>query len=297
MREAAESFTGGVVVDMATPMTPAGDLDLGGAVRLSRRAAAAGVSALVLAGGAGEGPSLEPDERLTLWETVAAAVGDRVALWGGVAGASSRAQAELARQAQQMGLYGLAVPWSGGATGAGTVRALAEVTARPLLVVLGEGVREACASDVAALELALSGRLWVAAGMDALASVLCETDGRARVLAQKAPGAIAAAALGGRGVMSAAANLVPESVVALWRASARGDGASAWAELRRVWPLCRAIDALGAPPVVKRRSRLVAIGPTLRLPLQPLEGAAGAEVEALLERLADTQPPAAALAG
>jgi dihydrodipicolinate synthase/N-acetylneuraminate lyase len=105
----------GVIVDMVTPMAAGGELDLRGAVRLSRSLRAAGVDGIVLSAEAGEGEALDADERLALWETVAAALGGELPIWGGLWGANGRSASRLGGAAAALGLAGVAVPIGGGA--------------------------------------------------------------------------------------------------------------------------------------------------------------------------------------
>lgn len=298
MTAAAESMTGGVLVDMATPMAPDGELDLGGAVRLSRRLAAAGVDGLVLAGEAGEGEALEADERLTLWETVAAAVGGRVSLWAGVWGANERTAVRLVREAGRLGLTGVAVPLGGdGPARRSLARGVADAVAPPLMV-LAATRPDGAGTDLGALYAALGDRLWAVPDAAALVPALCETGGRLRLIAPEATNAVGCAALGGAGVLSAAANVAPAAVVRLWRAAASGERAKAWAELYHLWPVLNALRRWPAACVVKRPGLAASVpGPALRPPLQALDAAQAVALDQALDLLGAGPGPAAALAG
>lgn len=65
---------GSVVTAMVTPFDAEGALDVDGAVALARWLVEHGSDGLVLAGTTGEGPVLDDEEKLTLWEAVAGAV-------------------------------------------------------------------------------------------------------------------------------------------------------------------------------------------------------------------------------
>lgn len=65
---------GRVQTAMVTPFTDDGSLDVDGAVALARWLQEQGNEGLVVAGTTGEAPTLTDDEKLTLWEAVAAAV-------------------------------------------------------------------------------------------------------------------------------------------------------------------------------------------------------------------------------
>lgn len=98
---------GAVVTAMVTPFDDQGRLDVDGAVTLARWLAAHGSDGLVLAGTTGEGPVLTDDEKLTLWESVAAAV--TVPVVAGTGSNDTAHSVDLTRAASAIGVAGVLV--------------------------------------------------------------------------------------------------------------------------------------------------------------------------------------------
>lgn len=128
---------GAVLTAMVTPFDPDGALDVDGAVTLATWLVAHGSDGLVLAGTTGESPVLSDEEKVSLWEAVAAAVSVPV-----IAGSGSNDTAhsvQLTRRAAEVGVAGiLAVtpyynrpPQSGLE---GHFRAVAEASSLPVLI-------------------------------------------------------------------------------------------------------------------------------------------------------------------
>jgi 4-hydroxy-tetrahydrodipicolinate synthase len=98
---------GSVVTAMVTPFDEDGALDVDGAVSLARWLAAHGSDGLVLAGTTGEGSVLSDDEKLTLWEAVAAAV--PVPVLAGTGSNDTAHSVALTKQAAATGVAGVLV--------------------------------------------------------------------------------------------------------------------------------------------------------------------------------------------
>jgi len=90
---------------MITPFTPAGELDLDGAVTLARHLVAIGNDALVIAGSTGEAAMLDDAERIALWRAVAAAV--EVPVLAGSTTGDTRHSVELTKAAESAGVSGI----------------------------------------------------------------------------------------------------------------------------------------------------------------------------------------------
>ncbi|MCI4064846.1 4-hydroxy-tetrahydrodipicolinate synthase [Micromonospora sp. R77] len=101
---------GRLLTAMVTPFTPAGDLDLAGAVRLAQHLVdEQGNDALVLNGTTGESPTTTEAEKETLIRAVVEAVGDRARIVAGVGTNDTRHTIELAASAEKAGAHGLLV--------------------------------------------------------------------------------------------------------------------------------------------------------------------------------------------
>jgi 4-hydroxy-tetrahydrodipicolinate synthase len=96
---------GKVLTAMVTPFTSDGSLDAEGAADVARWLVGHGSDGLVLAGTTGEAPTLDDDEKLTLWRAVRAAVD--VPLLAGAGTNDTRHSVELARRAAEAGVDGL----------------------------------------------------------------------------------------------------------------------------------------------------------------------------------------------
>ncbi|MEI2779363.1 MAG: dihydrodipicolinate synthase family protein [Tetrasphaera sp.] len=74
---------GRVLTAMVSPMLPDGSLDKESAIALAKHLAGGGHDGIVVNGTTGESPTLSADESIDLVATVAAAVGDQVAVVAG----------------------------------------------------------------------------------------------------------------------------------------------------------------------------------------------------------------------
>jgi 4-hydroxy-tetrahydrodipicolinate synthase len=93
-------------------------------------------------------------------------------------------------------------------------------------------------------------------------------------------------AIGGRGVISVAGNIVPRDVIALCKAVDSGDLAAAQAWHRKLFPLCRDMLGLATNPIpIKAAMRLLGRDTgELRMPMTPLDSAAEGKLRTTLSR-------------
>jgi len=96
---------GRVLTAMVTPFDTAGEVDLDAAAALARWLVDQGNDGLVVAGTTGESPTLSSDEKLRLFEAVAASV--TVPIIAGTTGSDTRADVELTRRAATLGIAGV----------------------------------------------------------------------------------------------------------------------------------------------------------------------------------------------
>ncbi|HZC27194.1 MAG TPA: 4-hydroxy-tetrahydrodipicolinate synthase, partial [Actinopolymorphaceae bacterium] len=94
---------------VVTPFTPAGDLDLDAAQRLSAHLVDAGNDGLVVSGTTGESPTTSDAEKERLIRAVVEAVGDRALVVAGSGTNDTRHAIELSQQAEKAGAHGLLV--------------------------------------------------------------------------------------------------------------------------------------------------------------------------------------------
>lgn len=96
---------GRVLTAMVTPFDADGELDVDAAVGLARWLVEQGNDGLVLSGTTGESPTLTIDEKLTLFEAVAAAV--TVPIIAGTTGSNTRHDVGLTVEAEKLGIAGI----------------------------------------------------------------------------------------------------------------------------------------------------------------------------------------------
>ena len=98
---------GRIVTAMITPLDERGELNLPEAARVATWLVDRGNDGLVVAGTTGEGPTLSTAERLSLFEAVKNAVGDRAAVIANTGGSDTRAAIALTKEAEATGVDGI----------------------------------------------------------------------------------------------------------------------------------------------------------------------------------------------
>lgn len=286
----------GCATALVTPMlpAPAGDgytpppVDYESFVRLVRRQIAAGVDALVVCGTTGESSTLTDEEKLRLFSL--AVQESRRAEAEGIArrhipviagtGSNNTVRAvTLSRLAEKAGCDGLlaVTPYYNKANQAGLVAHYAAITAAVPLPLLAYHVpgRTGCRlTPETCLTLSRMEQivgLKDATGDAAFTARVAALCGDALPLYAGCDDCILPVlALGGRGAVSVASNLYPDTVTALCRAYRAGDTAQARRLQADLLPLCEALFADVNPIPVK--AALAGLGlcrDVLRLPLTP----------------------------
>ncbi|MCA9540725.1 MAG: 4-hydroxy-tetrahydrodipicolinate synthase [Myxococcales bacterium] len=286
----------GVHTAIVTPFCD-GRFDREAHAALVERQIVAGIDGLVPCGTTGESSTLSDEERLqVIGDTVALAKG-RCQVIAGVGTNDTAQSIRLARRAAELGADGALVitPYYNKPTQEGLFhhfRAIAEaVPGLPLMLynvpsrtgidLLPETVdRLADVPGVVALKEAT-------ANMVVGARIAAATSDRLTLLSGDDPTALPLWAVGGRGVVSVTSNVVPDQVVALWRAFARGDIETARHLHLKLLPLSLGLFVETNPvPAKALLARLTGLcSPEVRLPLTPL----------LAESVARLRPICAAL--
>lgn len=130
---------GRLLTAMATPMTPAGELDLDATAALASYLVDQGNDGLVVNGTTGESATTTDAEKLELLRVVVDAVGDRAHVLAGVGTNDTAHTIELARQAATLDIDGLLVvtPYYNKPPQAGVLRhftAVADATELPVML-------------------------------------------------------------------------------------------------------------------------------------------------------------------
>ncbi|WAJ27249.1 dihydrodipicolinate synthase family protein [Antarcticirhabdus aurantiaca] len=275
----------GVVTSLITPFVSRLDADVGvdtevdtfRVAALTRWQARSGISAVAVAGWAGEGSTLDRAERIALVEAASEAK-DGMAVLAHVGSPSTAKSIALALDAAAAGADGLVLvmPFYNKPSYAGIrghVEAVARATALPLLLEFDEAATNIRLSPGQMAELT---RVENVAGIvDHSPNPLhveCMSGARhgTTFLAAHEPTATACGLLGADGLFSAVANVDPAGVVALWEAIDRNDAERARALHARLKPLVDLVEAEGVAAMKDLVHDVVGSETTVRLPLHPL---------------------------
>ena len=280
---------------LVTPFTAAGAVDEAGVRRLARRQIDAGVHFLVPCGTTGESPTLSRAEQLRVVELVIAEADGRTPVLAGAGGHDTRSTVALARELAALGADGLlsVTPYYNKPTQEGLYRhfrTIAESVDRPL-VLYNVPSRTGCNLEPATL-LRLAAVANVAGVKEAAGDLgqMCEICRAApagfSVLAGDDAFTLALMALGGRGVISVAANEAPAEMATLVERAAAGDFAGARVVHERLLPLMQVNFIESNPIPVKAALEALGVAPAhYRLPLAPPSAAARQRIEAVLDAL------------
>ena len=272
------AFTG-VGTAIVTPFTKSGAVDEAGIRRLTRRQIDAGVHFLCPCGTTGESPTLTDDERVRIVEIVAEEANGVVPILAGAGGYDTKEVIHSAALMQSAGAAGLlsVTPYYNKPSQEGLYqhyKTIAENTPLPIVVynVPGRtgvnvevatlsrltqipnivGVKEASGNVTQMCEIcrAVPDSFLVLCGDDALTLPLM--------------------AIGGRGIISVAANEIPGDMVSMVEAAERGDFTAARAIHTRILPLMLGNFLEANPiPVKAAMAAMGLIDEHYRLPMCP----------------------------
>ncbi|MEM9353044.1 MAG: 4-hydroxy-tetrahydrodipicolinate synthase [Planctomycetota bacterium] len=252
---------------------------------------AAGTSCLCPVGTTGESPTLSHDEHDRVISFVCETAAGRVKVMPGTGSNSTAEALRLTRSAEAAGADGAlqVAPYYNKPTQQGFYehfKALAEGTGLPQCVYnipgrTGQNIEPETIARLAELEnIAVVKE--ATGSLDQASAVLCSTN--LTVLSGDDSLTLPLMSVGAAGVISVAANLIPNDVKALVDAASAGDFAVAQQWHQRLFPLCRDMLSLATNPIpVKAAMELLGRDSgELRLPMTALEPA---ERQALQETL------------
>ncbi|MEE4331362.1 MAG: 4-hydroxy-tetrahydrodipicolinate synthase [Wenzhouxiangella sp.] len=283
----------GSIVALITPMTDHGEVDLAAWEALLDWHLAAGTSGVVVAGTTGESVTLTTAEPDALLERAVARCRGRISVLAGTGGPSTATAIERTRRAAEIGADAVLVVTP--AYNRPSQRGLeahftAIADASPVPVVL-YNVPTRTAVDLApetSLRLARHPR--IVAIKEAVADPKRVTElvrGGLTVLSGDDPSCCESMLLGASGVISVAANVVPETIARLCALAAAGDADATRALNEDLKALYRFLSVEANPvPVKWMVHRLGRCRPALRLPLVELEASHHAFGEQVIEGLA-----------
>jgi 4-hydroxy-tetrahydrodipicolinate synthase len=224
-------FTG-VGTALITPFTKSGALDEAGVKRLARRQIDAGVHFLVPCGTTGETPTLTPDERRRVVELVVEEARGQVPVMAGAGGYDTKEVVHVAREMQAAGVQGLlsVTPYYNKPTPEGLFKhfsAIAEATPLPIVLYNVPG-RTGCNIEAATLaKLAtiphVIGVKEASGNITQMVEICRAVPSEFLVLSGDDALTLPLMAVGGRGVISVAANAIPAEMSQMVEAAERGD--------------------------------------------------------------------------
>jgi 4-hydroxy-tetrahydrodipicolinate synthase len=247
----------GVGTAMVTPFARSGELDERAVRRLARRQIDAGVHFLVPCGTTGENPTLNDAERVRIVEILADEAGGQVPVLAGAGGYNTQEVIHLADEMRKAGASGLlsVTPYYNKPTQEGLFQHYAAIAdSTPLPVILyNVPSRTGCNIETSTLvRLAaipnIVGVKEASGNIGQMCDVCQAVPDDFVVLSGDDAITLPLMAIGGRGVISVASNEVPEEMVQMVDAAARGDFRTARAIHRRIMPLMH-INFIEANPV------------------------------------------------
>ena len=269
----------GLAVALATPFTPAGELDLLAFRKLVRHVVAGGVDTLVPLGTTGESSTLLDAERdAVIAACLEESSGRRVVV--GTGHNATRQAAAMTRRAQELGAAGALVvtPYYNKPNPDGLVAHYAAIAeAAPGFPLVAYNVPGRTGLNVVP---ALLMRLW----QNPQVVAVKESSGSLAQIAEVArtlpPGktllsgddnlALASLAVGAAGLVSVLGNVLPGETAAMIAAARRGNTLEALRLHQQLLPLMDALFAESNPVPLKAALQLLGIGEdTVRLPLMP----------------------------
>jgi len=290
---------------MVTPFGSGGEVNHPAAAELARRLVAGGCDGVVVNGTTGESPTLHADERLSLLDTVRAALPDHAVVMG-TGSYDTAASVALTREAQQRGADAALVvtPYYNKPPEEGLI-AHYEAIADVGLPVVMYNIPSRCVINMpAALQLRLAQHPNIVgtkecADLEQVAQIVDGAPDDFRVWSGDDVAMLPQLSVGAYGVISVAAHVCAPAMRRLVDAYVGGDVAHAGALHRRLLPLFKALFMTANPIAVKAAVTMLGLDVGVpRLPLVPLDAERSARLRAVLEAAGDLvelpQPSAAA---
>jgi 4-hydroxy-tetrahydrodipicolinate synthase len=263
--------------------------------RLVRRQLEGGVHFLVPCGTTGESPTLTRQEHLRVVEITLEEAKGKVPVVAGAGGYNTAEVIELARELEAMGVDGLlsVTPYYNKPTQEGLFQhyqAIASATRLPIILYSVQGRTGVNIEPATVARLAATGNIVAlkeASGNIAQMARICATvPSDFVVLAGDDSVTLPLAALGGKGVISVAANEVPDEMAALANECLAGRYLGARKIHERILNLMEINFVESNPiPVKYAMARMGLLEPVWRLPLVPPQAASAARIDQVLKDL------------
>jgi 4-hydroxy-tetrahydrodipicolinate synthase len=285
----------GVGTALVTPFTSAGEIDEPALRALVARQVERGVHFVVPCGTTGETPTLSADERERVIRITVEICQGRVPVLAGVGGYDTAEVAATASAAEALGVQGLlsVTPYYNKPTQEGLFQHYAAIAARTSLPIIVYNVPGRTGCNVEPRTLArLAAIPNIVAVKEASGNMtqICEVcrvvPDDFTVLAGDDAMALPAMAVGGKGVISVASNVVPDRMARLVNAALAGDFASARAEHHALLPLMLVNFIESNPIPVKAALAMMGLCEEVyRLPMVPPSEASRGKIRQTLADL------------
>jgi 4-hydroxy-tetrahydrodipicolinate synthase len=287
-------FTG-VGTALITPFRKDGSVDEAALRRLVRRQIEAGIHFVSPCGTTGEAPTLSDAEKLRIVHLVVDETAGHVPVLAGAGGYNTREVIELVREFERAGADGIlsVTPYYNKPTPEGLYqhyKAIAESTSLPIVLYNVPG-RTGVNMDVATV-VRLSGIRNIVGTKEASGNLVQMSEIVAAVredfllLSGDDPIAVAVMAIGGRGLISVASNVVPGEMAQIIELAEKGDFAGARRLHQWLLPLIQVNFVESNPiPVKAAMAAMGLIEESYRLPLVPPGAAARDKIMKVLQDL------------
>jgi len=287
-------FTG-VGTALITPFTKSGALDEAAIKRLARRQIDNGVHFLVPCGTTGETPTLSAAERRRVVELVLEAANGQVPVMAGAGGYDTQEVVHLSKEMQSIGAQALlsVTPYYNKPTPEGLYRhfsAIADATSLPIVLYNVPG-RTGCNIDATTLaRLATIPRVIgvkeASGNIQQMVEICRAVPPDFLVLSGDDAVTVPLMAIGGRGLISVASNIIPAEMSKMVEAAERGDSAAARQMHHRLVPLMLGNFVESNPgPVKFAMASMGLCEEAYRLPMVPPRPASQEKIIAFLKEL------------
>jgi 4-hydroxy-tetrahydrodipicolinate synthase len=287
-------FTG-VGTALVTPFTSDGAIDEAAVRRLARRQIDSGIHFLSPCGTTGEAPTLSHHDKLHLIRIVVDEAAGRVPVLAGAGGYDTREVIALARDCERAGADGIlsVTPYYNKPTQEGLFQhytAIAEATSLPIVLYnvpgrTGVNLEAATVARLSALGN-IVGIKEASGNVVQMSEIVRAVPDDFLLLSGDDPLAVAAMAVGARGLISVASNAVPAEVTQMIELAEKGDYAGARRLHHWLLPFLQVIFVESNPiPIKAAMAAMGLVDATYRLPLVPPSAASRDRILQVLQDL------------
>ena len=287
-------FTG-VGTALVTPFTVDGAIDEAAVRRLVRRQIEAGIHFVSPCGTTGEAPTLTPIERIRIVQLVVEEAAGRVPVLAGAGGYNTREVIHLAREFERVGADGIlsVTPYYNKPTQEGLFqhyKAIAEGTSLPIVLYnvpgrTGVNLEVATVVRLSALRT-IVGIKEASGNVVQMSEIIAAAPDEFILVSGDDPLAVAAMAVGARGLISVASNAVPAEMVQIIELAEKDDYAAARRLHGWLLPFLQVNFVESNPiPIKAAMAAMGLVNDTYRLPLVPASLAARDRIMKVLQDL------------